>query len=212
MRPRLEAHEAEGCERVLALRRLLAVHAGQPQRAGEEAAGRAAMGAHHDVVQDGHGPEQRQVLEGAPDAHPGNVVGLRREQVAILEGDAAGRGLVEPAQAIEEGGLARPVRADQAHDLARLDVERDVVQRDDAAEADPELAYLQNWQRCRLTSRITLGRGSLDPARLRRASGVQGWESICEGSAARKPPEGLPNPCRPTEHAVTPSTRRDRPP
>ena len=48
--------------------------------------------------------------------------------------------LVEPGEAVEQRGLAGAVRPDQAEDLALVHVERDAVQRDDAAEHDADVA------------------------------------------------------------------------
>ena len=98
------------------------------------------------------------------------TVGL--EEVLVLEVDGPRGGLVETAQAVEEGGLAGAVGTDQTDDLAGLDVEGDVVQGDDPSEAYAELTYLQDRQHCRLLSRITVGRGSLFPQG-HRPSGVR---------------------------------------
>src|SRR6185503_17623983 len=53
----------------------------------------------------------------------------------------------------EEGGLAGAVRADQADDLSRRDVERDAVERHDPAEAHADLAHAQE-RLCRLLQPI----------------------------------------------------------
>ena len=56
---------------------------------------------------------------------------------------------VEPRQAVEERGLAGAVRADQADDLPARDVERDAVERDDAAEAHRDVGHLEQLRlRC----------------------------------------------------------------
>ena len=62
---------------------------------------------------------------------------------AALEQDVAAVGRVEAAEAIEERGLAGAVGADQAGDLAGKDVEGDAVERDDAAEADRDVAHAE---------------------------------------------------------------------
>src|SRR4029450_5905854 len=184
---------------------------GRAESASQEAAARPAMCADHDIVEHRHGSEERQVLEGAPDTEPRYVVGLGREEVAILEGDGAAGRLVEPAQAIEEGGLAGPVGPDEADDLARLDVEGHIVQRDDAAETHAELTYLQDWQRCRLSSRITVCGGSLFARGGRPAGGRRVYAKARPG---RKTPWGRRLPLKPArqarDHTVIPSTRRDR--
>src|SRR5207249_2273929 len=47
------------------------------------------------------------------------------------------------AQAVEERRLAGAVRADETDDRAALDIEREPVEGDDAAEADGQLAHSQ---------------------------------------------------------------------
>ena len=64
--------------------------------------------------------------------------GVESKRLA-LEVQLAGVRAVEPGDHVERGGLAGAVRADQADDLALAHVERDVVQRDDAAEAAREV-------------------------------------------------------------------------
>src|SRR5205814_7995643 len=77
----------------------------------------------HDVVEDGHFLEHLHDLEGAGDAPAGD--GLRRAVGQIKAGeDDAPR--VDPqlaGQAVEEGGVARAVRSDEAYDLAFVEAE-----------------------------------------------------------------------------------------
>ena len=54
------------------------------------------------------------------------------EKIAVLR-------RVEPPQAVEERGLARPVGPDQSHDLARVHGEGDAVEGHDTAEAHREV-------------------------------------------------------------------------
>ncbi len=82
-----------------------------------------------------HGAEQAEILEGAADAERGDAVARRLEQRAPLEADRAAVEAIEPGQAVEQRRLAGAVGPDQAEDLAGRDVERDAVERDDAAEA-----------------------------------------------------------------------------
>ena len=88
---------------------------------------------------------------------------LGLEEVAILERDGAGGWLVEPAQAVEKRGLARAIEADEPHDLPGLDVEGDVVERHDAAEAHAQVTHLQYRQLCRLSWELTLWIESFAP-------------------------------------------------
>ena len=66
--------------------------------------------------------------------------GGRVRMLCALHQDVARARLIEPAEAIEQRGLAGAVRPDQAEDLALLHVERHAIQRDDAAEHDADVA------------------------------------------------------------------------
>src|SRR3546814_14283839 len=81
---------------------------------------------------------------------------VHRRQPAALEGDAARPRLVEAIDAVEHRRLAGAVRADDREDLALADLEADVVDRGDAAEAEPDVLKRQH----RLA-------GGTAPARLR---------------------------------------------
>ena len=92
--------------------------------------------ADHDVLRDGERREQREVLERARDAELGDAVRGHREQVLAREGDAPRRRLVEAAEAVEQRRLAGAVGPDERADLALLDLERQVGEREDPAELD----------------------------------------------------------------------------
>src|SRR5258706_13279732 len=98
------------------------------------------MGADPDVVEHRKIGKKCYVLEGAADADFGDPVWRPRQDAHAFHQDVAGARLGEPAQAIEEGGLARAVRSDQAEDLALMHVEGNAIQPDDAAENDPDVA------------------------------------------------------------------------
>src|SRR6185369_5840889 len=85
-----------------------------------------------------------EVLEGASQPEVGDPVGRDRQQRAIAEADVALIRGVDPGQAVEERRLARTVGADQPDDLALGDVERDVLERNDPAEADRDVAHREN--------------------------------------------------------------------
>jgi hypothetical protein len=55
--------------------------------------------------------------------------------VLAAEPDAPGVGAERARDQVEERGLARAVRAHDAQELARLEAQADVVDREDAAEA-----------------------------------------------------------------------------
>ena len=107
---------------------------------GDDVALGAVMGADADVVGDRHAREQRDVLEGAADADVADAMRRLGQDALTFHQDVALARLVQPAQAIEQRGLAGAVRADQSEDLAATLIERDVVQRDDAAEHNAHLA------------------------------------------------------------------------
>jgi hypothetical protein len=99
-----------------------------------------------DVVAHAHRPEQRQVLERAPDAERRDPVRRRLEQRPALERDPPIAERVEARQAVEQRRLAGAVRADQAEDVAACDDERHPVEGDDAAETDRHVLDLeQRW-------------------------------------------------------------------
>ena len=79
--------------------------------------------------------EEREVLEGARDPAPDDLVRRNPEEVVAVEDDAPPFGLVEPRDDVERGRLAGAVRPDQPDDLALLGRERHVVERENAAEA-----------------------------------------------------------------------------
>ena len=124
------------------------------------------------IFQHRHALEQADILEGARDARllRHQIVGhaLEQEQhavaarrrcvaavgqgaelvpyarVAVSQRDAAFGRLVEAGNAVEHGGLAGAVRADQRGDLARAGVERQGVDGDEAAEAHGEVLDAQD--------------------------------------------------------------------
>ena len=101
------------------------------------------MLAHQHVLQHRHVGEETDVLERARDAVAQHRVGpLARYLLPCQEDAAAGRA-VQPRHDVEERGLAGAIGPDHAHDLARLDMEVDVLHRGQAAERFGELVGLQ---------------------------------------------------------------------
>ena len=82
-----------------------------------------------DVLPHREAAEGVRVLEGTGEPMPPAPVRRPAGDVALLESDLATRRPVEAAEDVDERRLAGPVRADQADDLARLELERDVTQR-----------------------------------------------------------------------------------
>src|SRR5206468_9106463 len=77
-------------------------------------------------------------------AEPRDLVRRSGQKRGPFEGDRPGRCRVETTQTVEQGGLARAVRADQTHDLSGLDVEGDPIEGDDAAEPDRDVANVED--------------------------------------------------------------------
>ena len=104
-------------------------HGALPERS------RPRVRADEHVVEDGHRRKELNVLERARDAPAHDPVRGRAEEALAVEDDLAGIGPVEPGDDVESGRLPRAVGADQPGDLTLLDVERQLGERDDAAEA-----------------------------------------------------------------------------
>ena len=68
---------------------------------------------------------------------------LQIDAVAVAQAQAAFARFVEAGDAIEHGGLAGAVRPDQRGDLALSRVERQVIDRDQAAEAHGQMLDLE---------------------------------------------------------------------
>jgi hypothetical protein len=87
------------------------------------------------VVEDRELVDQRQVLvDGVDPARPRLVDAARRVRLAAQQHPAV-VGLLEPADDLHQRRLAGAVVPEQAEDLALVQVEADVAQRDDRAEA-----------------------------------------------------------------------------
>src|SRR5690606_19193838 len=98
----------------------------------------------HDVVQDAHALEQRQVLEGAGDAHFRHLPALHVAEGATAEADAALLRLVHAVDAIEHRALAGAVGADDGAHLVLAHVEGDVGERLHAAEGERDVFHVED--------------------------------------------------------------------
>ena len=121
-------------------------HPGQAQEVADEIAAAPGVAADAHIIEHRLAREQREVLKGAGNADLGDAVRRAIEQRAAFEQDITPIGGVEAAQAVEQGCLARAVRADQAEDLSLFKVERHAVECDDAAEPQSQVADIE--QRC----------------------------------------------------------------
>ncbi len=96
---------------------------------------RAGQGTDHDVVEDAEPLKRSQLLEGAGHSAPAHDVGRQAGESGPVQPHLALVRMVEARDDLEQGRLAGAVRPDDAHQLARLNVERDPAIGDDAAEA-----------------------------------------------------------------------------
>src|SRR5690606_29335038 len=108
-----------------------ALHVDAPERA--EPAHR--LEAEEEVPPDRHQRDQRQVLVHRRDARLERLARRAERYLAAVDQVAAGRGPVHAREDPDQRGLARAVVAQQARDLARLDLHAHVLERRDVAEA-----------------------------------------------------------------------------
>src|SRR5215468_4688097 len=135
----VEVEKRDELARRLACLLLLAAHPGQLERVAREVAARAAVHAYQHVVEHAHGGEEGEVLEGAPDAELGDVMGGCGDDGAPFEEDVALLRSVEASDAVEERRLARAVGTDQSHDLTGAHLEGDGIESHDATEAHRDI-------------------------------------------------------------------------
>src|SRR5439155_16181853 len=99
--------------------------------------------AEHEVVGNGHMREELDALEDARDPEPRDLVRPQSPQIAALETHRAGPRPIDAVQAVEDRRLAGAVRTDDREQLAVVRVERDAVERDEAAEGERQFANLE---------------------------------------------------------------------
>ena len=99
---------------------------------------------HQEVLHDGEAREWFHDLECAPDAELGTLVRGCVRDLATLEEDASTGNPHRATHQVEEGGLARAVRADEAHDLPFRNGKLHVVDRHEAAKQFTELFRAQD--------------------------------------------------------------------
>ena len=132
-------------------------------RLGDEAeAEELLLAAEEDVFGHRQRRQDRLFLKHHGDA---GIEGLARRGDAdrpAIDEDAAGIGLVDAVEDLEQRRLARAILADEPHDLAAVDVEADVIQRlharkglGDAADLEDGCAHLTTSSRERSSARAT---------------------------------------------------------
>ena len=101
----------------------------------------------------------------------GHVVGPEARAVAALEADAALVRVIEAADHVEQGGLARAVGADDGDDLPAPDLEADPVERLHRAEAHADPVDLEQRRgpadRPALSSRLVPARANVSASLIR---------------------------------------------
>src|ERR687887_170888 len=110
----------------------------------------ALEGAHLEVLEHAHAREQPPAFRRLGDAPLDDVVGGGMRDVAALEANPSAPRAVEPVDRAERRRLAGAVRADQRHDLARLDLDRDALQRLDRAVVGVHILDLEDVLRLRV--------------------------------------------------------------
>src|SRR6185503_6512192 len=99
---------------------------------------------HDQVFQHRHARERPRNLETAGDAAARALVGRQARNLLAAKHDAPAVVVEHARNAVDERGLARAVRADEAKALALRDVDADAVQRRKAAELLGKIFDLQN--------------------------------------------------------------------
>src|SRR5580658_5648909 len=120
-----------------------------PLRAPEiKGSSQTALQCHPDIFKNREMREDCADLKGAHDSAARDLSGLFASDVLAAIENAAGAGLQELGEQIEEGGLARTVRSDQGVDFALPDAHRDAVDRDEAVEVLDQTVRLEDYLPC----------------------------------------------------------------
>ena len=173
--------QPEGTQRVLHPRRQLPLVETQPGAGGIH---QPALGRERDVLAHRERPVDARHLKRVDDARGDAVPGRHRGDVAPLEAHGPGARPQPAADHADQRRLARPVRADDGADLARLDPDGDVLDRAQAAEAAPEPLGLEQ---SRGHGRLRRPRGGSLPENVR--IGLEPWCALtaATGRASHAP-------------------------
>jgi len=138
-----EADAVQQLDRAGAQRPVLAADPRQAEGGGEEARARMGPRTEHGVVEHRQRRQQARLLEGAGDAEARAVLHGRGRQVFAVEPDPAAVRLVVAGEEVEQRRLAAAVRADQAVHFAGAQLQRDALERMDAAEVLADVLRLE---------------------------------------------------------------------
>ena len=111
------------------------------QQAGENPGFQLLMLRHQQVFNHRHFAEQTHVLERSHYAHTGNLLARQPFQMLVAQHNGAAGWLIEAGQAVEDGGFARAVRADKRNDFPLAQLQRHVVDRQQAAKTHHQTVY-----------------------------------------------------------------------
>ncbi|MNI30652.1 hypothetical protein D3C73_845050 [compost metagenome] len=114
------------------------------EQAGQEVGVQVTVLGDQEVLDRGHVLEQPHVLEGTHHALEGDLVAGQAFDRLAVQQDAAAARLVEAGQAVEHGGLAGAVRADQGNHLFLFHAQGHAVDRQQAAEAHAQVFYFKD--------------------------------------------------------------------
>ena len=140
LRVRLVLHpeDREQLQRLLPRRLLRLPVFRQAQGRGQHVVMGVVVHPDQDVVDHRQVLKEPDVLEGARHARPVDLDGAHPLGVPAVDEDLAAGGLVDLGQQVEDGRLARAVRADEAADLGAADGEVEVVDGGQPAEFDAQ--------------------------------------------------------------------------
>src|SRR6185369_1292861 len=141
---RLDLEEVDDPLDDLAVRSLLASGGAPADRLLQDVGPHLQVAAGHDVLEHAHALEEREVLERARDAHLGDATRVHVRERSPAQLDRALLRLVDAVDAVEHRALAGAVRADDRADLVLADVEADVGEGLDAAEAQAEVLDVED--------------------------------------------------------------------
>src|SRR5215470_14226676 len=85
-----------------------------------------AGGRHLDILQDGHVLEQAPGLKCPRHTRAAEIVRLPAYGILAIEQHATARWSLKPGEAVDQCGLPRPVRTDQAEHFVPIDSESDI--------------------------------------------------------------------------------------
>src|SRR5262249_1522144 len=136
-----------------AVRQLLALRRSPPDRVEQKVTAHLQQATGHEVVEHAHALEERDVLKRAGNTELGHVGCGQARAITPLEQDAAFVRMVEAADDVQERRLAGAVGADDREDLSALDVQADIAQGEQRAEAHAHTFHLQQGTRDRLAHR-----------------------------------------------------------